>query len=76
MLIIFSAIIALTSLQSLREKASRHAERRDECFRKAKQAYNRGSRTEAKEYSNDGHFHTGQLKAANREAAEEILKDR
>ncbi len=65
-----------TPIQTLREEAAYHAGCREDCFQNANKAYTRGRSAEAKEYANDGRRHAEQLREANMEAAEEILKDR
>lgn len=61
---------------TFRAEALMHYELRDECFRKAQEAFQRGLKPVAAFYSQQGRLHTRKVQAANRQAAAAILQHR
>ncbi|KAK8066064.1 Smr domain protein [Apiospora hydei] len=59
----------------LRDMARDAAQKRNACFDKAHQAYERGDGAEAKQLSNEGKRHTSQMEAYNKQASEYIFRE-
>ncbi|KAI1489341.1 Smr domain protein [Biscogniauxia mediterranea] len=59
----------------LRDLARAEAEKRNSCFDRAHQAYERGDGAEAKELSNEGKRHAAQMDEYNRQASEFIFRE-
>ncbi|KAI1862542.1 hypothetical protein JX265_009256 [Neoarthrinium moseri] len=59
----------------LRDMAREEANKRNACFDRAHQAYERGDGAEAKELSNEGKRHAAQMDEYNRQASEFIFRE-
>ncbi|KAK8136643.1 Smr domain protein [Apiospora sp. TS-2023a] len=59
----------------LRDLAGQEAKKRNECFDKAHQAYERGDGAEAKQLSNEGKRHASQMESYNKQASEYIFRE-
>lgn len=59
-----------------RAEANLHYQQRQECFKKASEAFRKGQRELAAYYSEEGHKHTALLQEANQRASEAILADK
>ncbi|KAK7935427.1 smr domain-containing protein [Apiospora marii] len=59
----------------LRDLAGQEAQKRNACFDKAHQAYERGDGAEAKQLSNEGKRHASQMEAYNKQASEYIFRE-
>ncbi|KAI2612404.1 Smr domain protein [Hypoxylon fragiforme] len=59
----------------LRDLARAEAEKRNNCFERSKQAYERGNGAEAKELSNEGKAHAAKMAEYNQQASEYIFRE-
>ena len=64
---------ATPEYQDFRAEAELHARQREDCFRKAAQAFQQKRGELAQYYSNQGHLHTEKMLEANRRASRLIL---
>ena len=61
--------------EQYRRAASRHAQLRDECFARSKEAWQEGNREQAKALSDQGKLHGARMKHYNEKAAAAVLKE-
>lgn len=65
--------LAVSDYEYFREEAAKHHSERNECFNKAKEAYNQGNKNAASYYSQLANLHLQQIEYANSRAATALL---